>query len=57
MFRAVGLLSVLYAPPGGPRPFELFARMGGEQEFYVTGGAALRERFPADKLHLARRRV
>ena len=99
VFRAVGLLSVPYAPPGGPRPSEVFARMGGEQEFgeqefyvsyfqqpgraeaeiepdvrgwlqgfyaalsadtmpvqgqpdphFVTGGATLRERFPADKL-------
>ncbi|WP_214414028.1 alpha/beta fold hydrolase [Sphaerisporangium fuscum] len=35
VFRAVGLLSVPYAPPGGPRPSEVFARMGGEDEFYV----------------------
>lgn len=27
LFRAVGLLSVPYAPRGGPRPGELFARM------------------------------
>ncbi|MEO3750616.1 alpha/beta hydrolase [Streptomyces sp. B6B3] len=36
VFRAVGLLSVPYAPPGGPRPSEVFASMGGEEEFYVT---------------------
>ncbi|WP_031172004.1 alpha/beta fold hydrolase [Streptosporangium roseum] len=36
LFRAVGLLSVPYAPPGGPRPTSIFAQMGGEQEFYVS---------------------
>ncbi|SEG81197.1 Pimeloyl-ACP methyl ester carboxylesterase [Actinacidiphila yanglinensis] len=36
VFRAVGLLSVPYAPPGGPRPSDVFARMGGDQEFYVS---------------------
>ncbi|MFE8915398.1 alpha/beta fold hydrolase [Streptomyces globisporus] len=37
VFRAVGLLSVPYAPPGGPRPTDAFARIGGpEQEFYVS---------------------
>ncbi|RJL27164.1 alpha/beta fold hydrolase [Bailinhaonella thermotolerans] len=36
VFRAVGLLSVPYAPRGGPRPTEAFARMGGDQEFYVS---------------------
>ncbi|MFD8479469.1 alpha/beta fold hydrolase [Kitasatospora sp. NPDC059673] len=36
IFRAVGLLSVPYAPPGGPRPTEVFAQMGGDQEFYVS---------------------
>ncbi|MFJ2709095.1 alpha/beta fold hydrolase [Streptomyces sp. NPDC087428] len=37
VFRAVGLLSVPYAPPGGPRPTEVFGQMGGpEQEFYVS---------------------
>ncbi|MFF2009661.1 alpha/beta fold hydrolase [Streptomyces sp. NPDC058195] len=36
-FRAVGLLSVPYAPPGGPRPTSIFGQMGGpEQEFYVS---------------------
>ncbi|MGX1566421.1 alpha/beta fold hydrolase [Streptomyces sp. NPDC055506] len=35
VFRAVGLLSVPYTPPGGPRPSEVFARMGGDEEFYV----------------------
>ncbi|WP_433443360.1 alpha/beta fold hydrolase [Nonomuraea sp. CA-141351] len=36
VFRAVGLLSVPYAPRGGPRPSEVFASMGGEEEFYVS---------------------
>jgi pimeloyl-ACP methyl ester carboxylesterase len=36
VFRAVGLLSVPYAPPGGPRPSDVFTRMGGDQEFYVS---------------------
>ncbi|NRQ33108.1 alpha/beta hydrolase [Nonomuraea sp. NN258] len=37
VFRAVGLLSVPYAPPGGPRPSDVFGRIGGpEQEFYVS---------------------
>ncbi|MEU6799279.1 alpha/beta hydrolase [Nonomuraea wenchangensis] len=36
VFRAVGILSVPYTPPGGPRPSEAFAQMGGEEEFYVS---------------------
>ncbi|NLU68851.1 alpha/beta hydrolase [Streptomyces sp. HNM0574] len=36
VFRAVGLLGVPYTPPGGPRPSEVFAGMGGEEEFYVS---------------------
>ncbi|MFJ9035775.1 alpha/beta fold hydrolase [Streptomyces sp. NPDC102406] len=37
VFRAVGLLSVPYAPRGGPRPTEVFAGMaGGPEEFYVS---------------------
>lgn len=36
VFRAVGLLSVPYTPRGGPRPSEIFAGMGGDQEFYVS---------------------
>ncbi|MFI1369651.1 alpha/beta fold hydrolase [Streptomyces griseochromogenes] len=36
VFRAVGLLGVPYTPPGGPRPSEVFARMGAEEEFYVS---------------------
>ncbi len=37
VFHAVGLLSVPYAPPGGPRPTDLFSRIGGpEHEFYVS---------------------
>ncbi|MCX5336322.1 alpha/beta fold hydrolase [Streptomyces sp. NBC_00140] len=37
VFSAVGLLSVPYAPPGGPRPTDIFGKIGGpEQEFYVS---------------------
>ncbi|MGV9454496.1 alpha/beta fold hydrolase [Streptomyces sp. NPDC003635] len=36
VFRAVGLLSVPYTPRGGPRPSDVFAGMGGEEEFYVS---------------------
>ncbi|MFI9611949.1 alpha/beta fold hydrolase [Streptomyces sp. NPDC052023] len=37
VFRAVGLLSVPYAPRGGPRPSEGFAQFGGEdEEFYIS---------------------
>ncbi|MGW0194069.1 alpha/beta fold hydrolase [Nonomuraea sp. NPDC003201] len=36
VFRAVGLLSVPYTPPGGPRPSEVFTQMGGHEEFYVS---------------------
>ncbi|MEH0419992.1 alpha/beta fold hydrolase [Streptomyces sp. B21-083] len=37
VFSAVALLSVPYSPPGGPRPSEVFARIGGEEEeFYVS---------------------
>ncbi|MFJ2866685.1 alpha/beta fold hydrolase [Kitasatospora sp. NPDC087314] len=36
VFRAVGLLSVPYTPRGGPRPGEVFAAMGGAEEFYVS---------------------
>ncbi|MGV9457375.1 alpha/beta fold hydrolase [Streptomyces sp. NPDC003635] len=37
VFHAVGLLSVPYAPPGGPRPTDVLGRIGGpEQEFYVS---------------------
>ncbi|MER6396688.1 alpha/beta hydrolase [Kitasatospora sp. NPDC001603] len=36
VFRAVGLLSVPYLPRGGPRPSEVFAGMGGDEEFYVA---------------------
>ncbi|MFF2078965.1 alpha/beta fold hydrolase [Kitasatospora sp. NPDC058162] len=37
VFRAVGLLSVPYVPRGGPRPSEVFGRLGGgEEEFYVS---------------------
>src|SRR3954468_13424370 len=36
VFHAVALLSVPYTPPGGPRPSEVFARLGGAEEFYVS---------------------
>ncbi|MEU6339657.1 alpha/beta hydrolase [Streptomyces sp. NPDC046977] len=39
VFRAVGMLGVPYTPRGGPRPAEVFARMGGDagqEEFYVA---------------------
>ncbi|MFF6998812.1 alpha/beta fold hydrolase [Streptomyces sp. NPDC008313] len=36
VFRAVGLLSVPYSPRGGPRPSDIFAGMGGDEEFYVS---------------------
>ncbi|MGW2250981.1 alpha/beta fold hydrolase [Kitasatospora sp. NPDC001660] len=36
VFRAVGLLSVPYAPRGGPRPSEIFAQMGRDEEIYVS---------------------
>ncbi|MGD3106074.1 alpha/beta fold hydrolase [Streptomyces sp. YGL11-2] len=36
VFRAVGLLSVPYTPRGGHRPSEVFARIGGDDEFYVS---------------------
>jgi pimeloyl-ACP methyl ester carboxylesterase len=36
VFTAVGLLSVPYAPRGGPRPSEVFAKIGGQEEFYVS---------------------
>ena len=34
-FPAVALLSVPYSPPGGRRPTATFARMGGDEEFYI----------------------
>ncbi|MFI7325480.1 alpha/beta fold hydrolase [Streptomyces rubiginosohelvolus] len=37
VFTAVALLSVPYAPPGGPRPTDVFGQIGGpEEEFYVS---------------------
>ncbi|WP_432167567.1 alpha/beta fold hydrolase [Streptomyces sp. bgisy031] len=36
VFRAVALLSVPYTPPGGPRPSDVFAGMGGDEELYVS---------------------
>jgi pimeloyl-ACP methyl ester carboxylesterase len=36
VFTAVGMLSVPYAPRGGPRPTEIFGGLGGpDEEFYV----------------------
>ncbi|WP_413760173.1 alpha/beta fold hydrolase [Streptomyces sp. MMBL 11-3] len=35
VFTAVGMLGVPYAPRGGPRPSEVFAAIGGDEEFYV----------------------
>ncbi|WP_371621712.1 alpha/beta hydrolase [Streptomyces sp. NBC_01116] len=36
VFTSVALLSVPYAPRGGPRPTDGFAGIGGEEEFYVS---------------------
>ncbi|MGW6354008.1 alpha/beta fold hydrolase [Streptomyces sp. NPDC055092] len=36
VFRAVALLSVPYTSPGGPRPSDVFAGMGGDEELYVS---------------------
>ncbi|MFF0107272.1 alpha/beta fold hydrolase [Streptomyces hirsutus] len=36
VFRAVGMLGVPYAPPGGPKPSTVFASTGGDEEFYVS---------------------
>ncbi|MFJ5228116.1 alpha/beta fold hydrolase [Streptomyces sp. NPDC088400] len=36
VFTSVALLSVPYAPRGGPRPTEAFAHVGGGEEFYVS---------------------
>lgn len=36
VFTAVGLLSVPYAPRGGPRPTDAFGMFGGDEEFYVS---------------------
>ena len=35
-FTACALLSVPYNPPGGRRPTESFAAMGGDEEFYIN---------------------
>ncbi|MDQ1034310.1 pimeloyl-ACP methyl ester carboxylesterase [Streptomyces sp. V3I8] len=35
VFTAVGMLGVPYAPRGGPRPSDVFAMIGGDEEFYV----------------------
>lgn len=36
MFPAVASLSAPYTPRGGTRPSEIFARAGGESEFYIS---------------------
>ena len=36
VFSAVALLSVPYTPPGPRRPTEVFAEMGGDEEFYIN---------------------
>ena len=36
VFRAVGLLSVAYTPPGGTRPTGVCRQMGGDEEFYIN---------------------
>lgn len=36
VFHAVALLSVPYSPRGGPRPSEVFAGLGGDEDFYVS---------------------
>jgi pimeloyl-ACP methyl ester carboxylesterase len=35
VFTAVGMLGVPYTPRGGPRPSDVFAGLGGDEEFYV----------------------
>lgn len=34
--RATAMLSVPYRAPGGPRPTETFARVGGDDQFYIS---------------------
>jgi len=36
VFTRLAMLSVPYAPPGSTRPTEAFARMGGDEEFYIN---------------------
>ncbi|MFH8991602.1 alpha/beta fold hydrolase [Streptomyces sp. NPDC017940] len=36
VFRAAALMSVPYAPRGGPRPTDAFAAIPGDEEFYVS---------------------
>ena len=36
VFTSVAMLSVPYAPRGGPRPSEVFAQIGGDADFYVS---------------------
>ncbi|WP_318204526.1 alpha/beta hydrolase [Streptomyces sp. SCL15-4] len=52
VFRAVGLLGVPYTPPGGPRPSEVFALMGGavegEEPGTTEGPGAERRHLPQE---------
>ena len=36
VFTALGLLSVPYSPRGSHRPTEVFARLGGDEQFYIN---------------------
>ncbi len=36
LFTAVGMLSVPFTPPGGPRPTDIFGMIGGDEEYYVS---------------------
>ncbi|WP_406009066.1 alpha/beta hydrolase [Streptomyces sp. NBC_00637] len=45
VFHAVGLLSVPYTPPGGPKPTEIFAQLGGTDGTDATGGTGRAEEF------------
>src|SRR5262249_8484131 len=36
VFTSVALLSTAYTPRGGGRPSDIFARIGGDEEFYVS---------------------
>ncbi|WP_319789603.1 MULTISPECIES: alpha/beta hydrolase [Streptomyces] len=50
VFRAVGLLSVPYAPPGGPRPTDTIPTQNEPDPHFVAHGGQLRDRFPAGVL-------
>ncbi len=36
VFTAIGMLSVPYTPPGGPRPTTIFEQIGGSEDYYVS---------------------